>query len=168
MAGADVHRRPPGLTDERPSGLLLAVLERFHLLGFDVTLLDGGPAASFSVQRWDAPPGAGGIPVHLHRRTDEAFYVIDGEIGLWLDDRVEVRPAGSYVRVPHGRPHSFWNPGERPAAYITVMAPGGFERYLVELAAGLRDVADEEQAGALRARLAAAYDITVVGPPPRR
>ena len=142
------------------------VTERFDLLGFDVTLLDGGPAASFSLQRWQAPPGAGGIPVHLHRRTEEAFYVIDGEIGLWLDDHVEVLPMGSYVHVPPGRPHSFWNPGERPATYITVMAPGGFERYLVEVAAGLRDVADEEQATKLRERLATAYDITVTGPPP--
>jgi hypothetical protein len=46
------------------------------------------------------------------------------------------------------------------------MAPGGFERYLVELAAGLRDVTDEAQAAMLRERLANAYDITIVGPPP--
>ena len=141
--------------------------ERFDLLGFDVTLLDGGPAASFSVQRWQAPNGAGGIPVHLHRRTEEAFYVIAGELALWLDDQVVVLSVGSYVLVPPGRRHSFWNPGERPATYITVMAPGGFERYLVELAAGLREAADGRQAAELRERLGEAYDITVVGPPPR-
>jgi hypothetical protein len=38
------------------------------------------------------------------------------------------------------------------------MAPGGFERYLVDLAAGLPAM--------LRERLADAYDIAVVGPPP--
>ena len=65
------------------------------MLGFDVTLLDGRPAASFSVQRWKAPPGAGAIPVHLHRRTEEAFYVLDGEMGLWLDGHVNASPAGS-------------------------------------------------------------------------
>jgi len=32
------------------------VIERFDVLGFDVTLLDGGPAASFSLQRWQSPP----------------------------------------------------------------------------------------------------------------
>jgi uncharacterized RmlC-like cupin family protein len=113
--------------------------------------------------------GTGGRRRHPrppHRATEEAFYVVEGEIGLWLDDRVDVRPAGSYVHVPRGLPHSFWNPGERPATYITVMAPGGFERYLVELAAGLRDVPDQEQAVMLRERLTKAYDITVVGPPP--
>jgi mannose-6-phosphate isomerase-like protein (cupin superfamily) len=140
--------------------------ERFDLLGFDVTLLNGGPAGSFSVQRWQAPGGAGGIPIHLHRQTEEAFYVVDGEIGLWLDDHAVVLPAGSFVLVPPGRHHSFWNPGERPATYITVMAPSGFERYLVELAVGLRQVADDEQVAALRERLAKAYDITVVGPAP--
>jgi mannose-6-phosphate isomerase-like protein (cupin superfamily) len=141
--------------------------QRFGLLDFDVTLLDGGPAASFSVQRWQAPNGAGGIPVHLHRRTEEAFYVVAGELALCLDDEVVVLSVGSYVLVTPGRRHSFWNPGDRPATYITVMAPGGFEQYLVELAAGLREAADGEQAAGLRERLGAAYDITVVGPPPR-
>jgi hypothetical protein len=54
--------------------------------------------------------------------------------------------------------------GARP--YITVMAPGGFERYLADLATGLRAVTDERQAAALRERLAEAHDIIVLGPPP--
>jgi quercetin dioxygenase-like cupin family protein len=93
---------------------LTGATQRFDLLGFDVTLLDGGPAASFSVQRWQVPNDAGGIPVHLHRRTEEAFYVIAGELALWLDDQVLVLSAGSYVLVPPGRPHSFGTPANGP------------------------------------------------------
>jgi quercetin dioxygenase-like cupin family protein len=140
--------------------------ERFSLLGFDVTLLDGGTEAAFSVQEWRAPVGAGGIPIHFHARTQEAFYVLDGALGLWLDDRPVTYQRGAYVVVPPGRSHTFWNPGDAPAAYLTVISPRGFERYLAELADGLRQTASDEEAAALRARLGKAYDISVVGPPP--
>ena len=140
--------------------------ERFTLLGFDVTLLHGGAEAAFSVQAWRAPSRAGGIPIHLHQRTEEAFYVLDGTLSLWLHDRAVTYPQGSYVVVPPGRPHTFWNPGDAPAAYLTMISPAGFERYLAELADGLRQAASDEEAAAVRERLSAAYDITVVGPPP--
>jgi mannose-6-phosphate isomerase-like protein (cupin superfamily) len=143
-------------------------LETFELLGFDVTLLDGGAEATFSAQEWHASAGAGGIPVHVHHRTEEAFYVVDGAVALWRDDRSIVHQQGSYIVVPPGQPHTFWNPAETPATYLTVISPKGFERYLVELASGLRDVAAEEDAAALRRRLGTQYDISIVGPPPDR
>jgi mannose-6-phosphate isomerase-like protein (cupin superfamily) len=142
-------------------------VERFDLLGFEVTLFGGGADAAFSVQEWHASAGAGGIPIHLHYRTQEAFYVVAGEIGLWLDDRSVVRPRGFYTVVPPGRRHSFWNPGDGPATYLTVISPGGFERYFAELASGLQHVATDEDAAALRKRLGTLYDITVAGPPPQ-
>ena len=144
----------------------MAAVEQFNLLGFQVRLLHGGADAAFSVQEWRAPAGAGAIPNHLHHRTEEAFYVLDGEIALWLDDRSTVHPRGAYIVVPPGRRHTFWNPADQPATYLTVISPSGFERYLAELASGLRHVATDDEAAALRKRLSAAHDITVVGPPP--
>jgi mannose-6-phosphate isomerase-like protein (cupin superfamily) len=143
-------------------------VERFELLGLEVTLFCASADSAFSVQEWRAPGGAGGIPMHLHRRTVEAFYVVAGELGLWLDDRAVVRPSGSYTVVPPGRRHSFWNPGDGPATYLTVMSPIGFERYFAELASGLQQVATDDDAAALRRRLGAVYDVIVVGPPPPR
>jgi hypothetical protein len=70
--------------------------------------------------------------------------------------------------VPQGRRHTFRNPTDRPATYLTVISPSGFERYLVELATGLRRVTTDEEAADLRRRLGEQYDITVVGPPPPR
>jgi mannose-6-phosphate isomerase-like protein (cupin superfamily) len=142
--------------------------ERFDLLGFEVTLFAAGGDSAFSIQEWRAPGGAGGIPIHLHRRTVEAFYVVVGELGLWLDDGPVVRPSGSYTVVPPGHRHSFWNPGDGPATYLTVMSPAGFERYFVELASGLQHVATDDDAAALRKRLGTVYDVAVVGPPPQR
>ena len=72
--------------------------------------------------------------------------MVDGEFELWLDDRSTVRGPGAYVTVAPGRRHSWWNPADRSATYISVMSPGGFERYFVELAAGLRQVATDDHA----------------------
>jgi EmrB/QacA subfamily drug resistance transporter len=80
------------------------------------------------------PAGWGGPPLH-HHAFDEAFYVLDGELTLQVGDRVVVRRPGDVVFAPSGVPHAVANPGDRPARYLLVCTPGGFERYFDELAA---------------------------------
>ena len=140
--------------------------ERIELLGFQVTYLHSQPNSGVSLLEWRAPPGAGGIPIHVHERTEEGFYVLRGQIALWMDDDEYVRGAGSYTVVHPGQRHSFWNPGNGPAAYLTPIAPSGFEKYFRELAVGRQRARSEEEAAALRHKLGERYDITVVGPPP--
>ena len=94
-----------------------------------------------------------GILVHLHQRTEEGFYVVDGEFALWLDGGALIRGPGSYVLMRAGRPHTFRNRGDRPATDPTVMSPAGVEKYLVDLASGLRRVATGEDVAALREHL---------------
>jgi hypothetical protein len=51
------------------------------------------------------------------------------------------------------------------------MSSAGYEKYLVDLARGLRHAAadkDAADAADLRGQLSEAYDITVVAPPPPR
>jgi mannose-6-phosphate isomerase-like protein (cupin superfamily) len=140
--------------------------ESFDLLGFRVTCLHADPASRFSLLRWDAPGGAGGIPMHLHAHTEEGFYVLGGELGLSLDGQEAVFGPGTYTAVAPGRRHSFWNPGTQPAVYLTPIVPAGVEHYLRELADGLAKASSAEASAALRQRLSEAYDIVVVGPPP--
>jgi mannose-6-phosphate isomerase-like protein (cupin superfamily) len=139
---------------------------RIDLLGFAVTELHAGHDGRFSLLRWDAPPGAGGIPLHVHAHTEEGFYVLEGQLGLRLDEEELVRGPGSYTVVAPGRRHAFWNPGERAAAYLTLIAPAGFGRYFRELADGLARSPSADEAAALRRRLGEVHDIEVVGPPP--
>jgi mannose-6-phosphate isomerase-like protein (cupin superfamily) len=87
----------------------------------------------------------GGIPVHVDAHTEEAFYVLRGKIALWLEGKEVVRNAGSYTVVPPGQRHTFWNPTDEPAAYLTPIAPAGFEDYLRELALGLERATSEEE-----------------------
>jgi quercetin dioxygenase-like cupin family protein len=74
------------------------------------------------------------IPPHRHTREDEVSYVVEGEIGFRSDGREISLPAGGYVVKPRGELHSMWNPTDAPARMIEIIAPGGFERYFVELA----------------------------------
>jgi mannose-6-phosphate isomerase-like protein (cupin superfamily) len=154
--GGDTTARAPGKS------------EAFELLGFRVTCVHADRQGRFSLLRWDAPAGAGGIQMHFHSHTEEGFYVLAGELGLSLDGQEVVCGPGAYTAVAPGQHHSFWNPGTNPAAYLTPIAPGGFENYLRALAAGLHQTRSDQQAAALRQELSEAYDIVVVGPPPLR
>ncbi len=49
-----------------------------------------------------APPGFGS-PLHVHHREDEWFYVIEGELTVWVDGEVIQVPAGSF-RIRSSRP----------------------------------------------------------------
>ena len=59
-----------------------------------------------SVLEAEEPPGFG-PPMHLHHDADEAFYVLEGEYVMYLEDR-EVRcAAGSFIFIPRGIRHGF-------------------------------------------------------------
>jgi quercetin dioxygenase-like cupin family protein len=140
--------------------------ERFELLGFRVTYLHSSDG--FALLQWDAPPRASGIPIHYHDATEEGFYVLAGQIGLLIDQDELVRDAGGYTVVQPGQHHTFWNPTDEEASYLTPIVPGGFAEYLRELAAGLERTSSDEDETSLRKRLGEKYDVTVVGPPPYR
>jgi quercetin dioxygenase-like cupin family protein len=104
------------------------------------------------------PAGWEGTPLH-HHAFDEAFYVLDGELTFQVGDERVVRRAGGFAFAAGGVPHAIANRGERPARYLLVCTPGGFERYFDEIAARLAGVDPPPEA-------AKGYPETiVVGPP---
>jgi len=64
-----------------------------------------------------------GIPLHRHRTEDEGWYVIEGRLRFKFGDREFDAPAGSGVLLPHGVPHTFWNPGSDPVRYLIIVRP---------------------------------------------
>src|SRR5437763_16105451 len=56
------------------------------------------------------PPG-GGPPPHVHRREDEAFYVLEGALTFEVDGRGLTGAAGSGVTLPRGSLPTFRNAG---------------------------------------------------------
>jgi mannose-6-phosphate isomerase-like protein (cupin superfamily) len=60
-------------------------------------------------------------PRHLHRRDDEAWYVLEGVLRVQVGaDELEAR-AGAAVFVPRGTPHTYWNPSRERTRYLLVM-----------------------------------------------
>ena len=79
-----------------------------------------------------APYGAGS-PLHVHRREDEWFYVIEGELTFWVGGQVIEAPAGSFVYGPRDVPHTF-TVSSPEARFLLVTEPGGFESFMRALA----------------------------------
>ena len=88
--------------------------------------LVGSIGASFVIAEWKdvgAQPGPPRwiAPLHLHRNDDEAWYVLEGILSVQVGDDVVEAHAGSAVFVPHGTPHTYWNPGPGLVRYLLVM-----------------------------------------------
>ena len=111
-----------------------------------------------------APP-----PRHVHEHEEEAFYVLDGTLDLYLgDDVVEVHP-GSFCLVPRGTVHTFRSTSVTPARVLVVLSPPGFERFFVACEQRFPEIGgmpDPAEAGAALTAMAPEHGLRVVGPPP--
>jgi mannose-6-phosphate isomerase-like protein (cupin superfamily) len=76
-------------------------------------------------------PG-GGPPPHLHRREEEAFYVLEGEVAFYTDGKRSVLGPGMFANMPVGVPHSFRNETEKPVRMLVTVAPAGLENMFFE------------------------------------
>jgi mannose-6-phosphate isomerase-like protein (cupin superfamily) len=90
---------------------------------------DGG----WTLLEYTAPPGFQGPPPHLHKQTNEAFFVLEGTLRFEVDGEATDVSAGGYARVPPGVVHRFSNPGNEPCRFLGLAIPGGLDRYLEEL-----------------------------------
>jgi len=87
----------------------------------------GSEENDFVIAEWrdpGAPPGPPRLiaPLHLHRKDDEAWYILEGTLRVRVgNEEVEAR-AGSGVLVPRGTAHTYWNPSSEPARYLLVMS----------------------------------------------
>ncbi|MEV0964035.1 MULTISPECIES: cupin domain-containing protein [unclassified Streptomyces] len=144
---------------------------------FKVTGEHSRVSSSFEVV---VPPGFD-VGAHVHARSEELFYVLEGELemlafeprvrtgGDWRDWESPAggRPVragpGTVVVVPPGCPHAFANRTGKPAkVFFQASPPPDHERYFEELI-GILDRAgppDREAIAELRAR----YDIEQLTP----
>jgi mannose-6-phosphate isomerase-like protein (cupin superfamily) len=131
-----------------PPGQGRRLLTKAQDVTFKVTGADGAPSSCFEVV---VPPGFD-VGAHVHDRSTEFFYVLEGELevfafepqertqGPWQDwkspagDRSVRAGAGSCMFVPTGCPHAFTNPTDQPVRMLFQSAPPpDHERYFEEL-----------------------------------
>ena|SRR5215210_4323487 len=136
------------------------------LPGNEVTFVHSGPDSAYSLLEWKAAPDVPGTPLHIHRMTDEAFYVLEGMFGFQAGEQTVEALPGAFVFVPKGLAHAFWNAGPTLAKMFITVSPPGFERYFEDLAEGLAAAGNSATAVTeVRKMLSKKHDIEVVGPP---
>jgi quercetin dioxygenase-like cupin family protein len=111
-----------------------------------------------------AGPGGAVPPLHVHRREDEAFYVLEGDYSVFIGDDVITASPGSWVWGPRGVPHGYQVHSER-GGHLSLMMPGGFEAFFEEVAAiATPDAAPRSEMSRIAA-VSARYGVELLGPP---
>jgi mannose-6-phosphate isomerase-like protein (cupin superfamily) len=64
-------------------------------------------------------------PYHLHTNAENVYFVLQGRLGLRLEDEDVVVEAGQAVFIPPHVPHAVWNAGDGEARLIEIYAPPG-------------------------------------------
>jgi quercetin dioxygenase-like cupin family protein len=82
----------------------------------------------FAVVEMYGPHGAGS-PLHVHRRDDEWFYVVEGVLKLWIDGEVLTLTAGSFAYAPRDVPHTFVIHSSY-ARFLVGAEPAGFDAFV--------------------------------------
>ena len=78
------------------------------VLGEQVQIFGQGDLSKpFEVHLQEGQLG-GGPPPHYHP-WDEAFYVLEGEVEVFVEGAVQTLGAGAYVHVPAGTVHAYTN-----------------------------------------------------------
>jgi len=115
----------------------------------------------FSLLEAEEPPHFG-PPLHIHHDAAEAFYVLEGEYLMFLDDREEVCPAGSFIFIPAGMRHGF-RVGAAPSRKLNFYFPAAMIGYFDDLSNAIRRADVDES---LLADIARQHSMEVVGPVP--
>lgn len=64
-------------------------------------------------------------PPHVHSREDEIFYVLEGEMKVYVDGEVFPVTAGDFMFLPRQKPHAFLVESEQ-IHVVAFLTPGGF------------------------------------------
>lgn len=132
---------------------------------FQAVVLATGPdtGGAFALLQTQGEPEGFGPPLHIHRDAAEAFFVLEGEYLMIIEERHEVCGPGTFVYVPIGTRHTFQVRRGQTGRKLNLFTPAGMESFFEELAAAeAAGSADEATLGAIAARA----NMEIVGPVP--
>jgi quercetin dioxygenase-like cupin family protein len=117
---------------------------------------------AFTLLEAEEPAGFG-PPMHTHEDAAEAFYVLEGEYVIYVEQSEFVCPAGSFIYIPRGTVHGF-RVGAVPSRKLNIYLPSAMVGYFDELSqsavtGGALDPSALES-------MAARYSMRVLGPVP--
>jgi quercetin dioxygenase-like cupin family protein len=161
---------PESATDVKPIALEPDQGEALWFLGTLVTIKSSAESTDGRVGVTEnLAARGGGSPLHVHRREDEWFYVMEGELTFWVGGETIVAPAGSFVYGPRDIPHTFLVTSDE-ARFLLVVEPAGFEGFVRAVGEPAKELVippppdgppDMEKMTALAAELG----VEILGPP---
>lgn len=107
------------LPEERPPGRR----------GFEVVLsatVTGGTAALVEAR---IPASMAGPPLHVHRASEETYFVVGGALVMYVDGKVTELTAGGVAYISRGTEHTWATPPGSEAHFLTLHTPAGYEEY---------------------------------------
>ena len=103
-------------------------------------LADGVESADrYSVSLWFVDAGKPGPGPHAHEANEELFYVTEGVMMFQVGEQHVSAPTGTFLRVPAGVTHDFYNTTDARAGVLNVFIPGGFEANMPAIVAWFRE-----------------------------
>ncbi|ONI84647.1 hypothetical protein ALI22I_29350 [Saccharothrix sp. ALI-22-I] len=118
------------------------------------------------------PPG-GGPPPHVHPSTDEAFFILGGELEFLKGEETFLAGEGDFVWVPRGTRHRFRNVGLHNSRMLFLFTPaagmeGFFNAIGTEAKPGVAPAPLTPEQMRQIVELAPQYGIMLSPPPPGR
>jgi quercetin dioxygenase-like cupin family protein len=115
-----------------------------------------GDTGGYALIESTAPAGSQ-PPLHVHRDEGEGFYVLEGELTLWVGDDTHTLGPGEFLYAPPRIPHAI-RTGKDGARWL-LLAHARFEAFV--RAVGALGEPDRNEL----ARIAADHGIDLLGPP---
>lgn len=113
-------------------------------------------------------PRGTATPLHVHPQDNESFYILDGELTVYLDGQPITASAGSFIHIPKGYfPHAFQVASE--TARFLVLTTPAHEQFIRAAAepAQTRTIRPQEPLDMEKVWGAAAeHGVEILGPPP--
>ena len=116
-------------------------------------LVEDQAGGAFALVEFSGGEGPWTIP-HVHQRTSESFFVLDGSFDFECDGQAIPASGGDYLLIPAGSAHMI-TAREGGGTLLSIMAPAGLHRMFMALS---ELPADSLRDPAIRREIAKDYD----------
>src|SRR5918998_798258 len=120
-------------------------------------------SGQFTLLQTQSEPPEFGPPLHLHRDAAEAFFVLEGEYLMFIEEQQTLCPPGTFVYVPRATPHTFKVVSAGPGKKLNLFFPAAMVPDFAEVA---HAEAARSVTPALLDEIAARSHVEVLGPVP--
>jgi len=97
--------------------------------GLTTIKADGAGTGGLMMLTEQTAPRRSGSPLHVHHDEDEWFYVLEGELTIWVAGQTVVAAAGAFVFGPRDVPHTFVVSSDE-ARFLLVTQAAGMEGFI--------------------------------------